>query len=232
MVEERPAQAAINITSTSIATPISVLAPSHGFGTAGQIVPGQISGVAGSAAPWGNWFFTIVDANNFTLNGSMTDGVAGTGGIATIQSAARFTEVYPIDLTAQGLDGLPTQYLEQYLWIDETMQFRGCTNTQQLRITYWASGTPPTNPNLNINIDNCIDFLSVATAANAAYANAWPARGDELYAKAYGVSGDNCTGGLLGQFIKIQVATMQRGPQRRRLPFRDKRSRFGDAILG
>jgi len=232
MVEERPAQAAVTITDTSAATPIVVHAVGHGFGTAGQTVGGQISGVLGTTQPWGNWFFTIIDADHFSLNGSMNDGVVGTGGIATIQSTSRFTEVVPIDLTAQGLDGIPTQYLEQYLWIDETMQFRGTTGIQQLRITYWASGTPPTITNQNINIDNCIDFLSVATAANAAYSNAWPARGDELYAKAYGTGGESCTGGLLGDFIRIQVATMQRGPQRRRLPFRDKRTRFGDAILG
>lgn len=231
LVEERLANAQVAITSTTAATPISVNAPGHGFGTTGQEVGIQVTGVAGTAAPWGNWFATIVDANNFTLNGSMTDGAAGTGGFATLQSQTQFTPVNPIDLAIQGLDGQPQSSLDDYLWIDEQMQFRGCVNTQELRITYWASGTPPTNTSLNINIDNCIDFLSVATAANAAYANGWSTRGDELYAKAYGTAGDN-SGGLLGKFVAIQVAQMQRGPTRRRGPFRPRRTRFGDAILG
>jgi len=231
MVEERPAQASIAITSTSITTPIVVTAPGHGL-IIGSTVGGQISGVAGTTAPWGQWFFDVIDANTFSLNGSMTDGVAGMGGIATIQSSVGWNEVFPIDLSAQGLDGLPSSYLEVYLWLNEQFRFRGCTNIQQLRITYWASGTPPTNTSLNINIDNCIDFLSVATAAGGAYSRGWSPRGDELYARAYGAGGEQCTGGLLGDFIRIQVASMQRGPQRRRLPFRPRRTRSGDAILG
>ena len=232
MVEERLANPSIAIVSTSATTPIEVNAPGHGLGSTGNVVAIQVTGVVGTPAPWGNWFATVVDANNFTLNGSMTDGVAGVGGSCSIQSQNRFTEVIPIDLSNQGLDGIPGNSLNNYLWIDEQMQFLGCVNTQELRITYWASGTPPTNTALNINIDNCIDFLSVGTAANAAYANGWNTMGDRLYTKAYGAGGDNCTGGLLGAFVKIQVAEQQRGPTRRRLPFRPRRTRYGDAILG
>jgi len=233
MVEERLSMPQIAIATTSNATPIVVNAPGHNLGTTGQMVGVQVTGVANTAAPWGNWFATIVDANNFTLNGSMTDGGGGTGGFVSLQGQNRFTEVFPIDLSNQGLDGTPGQNLGQYLWIDEQMQFRGCVNTQELRITYWASGTPPTNTALSINIDNCIDFLSFATAANAAYAIGWSTRGDELYAKAYGAGGEQCTGGLMGKFIMIQVSSLQRNSTlKRRQPFRPHRTRFGEAILG
>lgn len=230
-IEERPAPTAITISSTTNATPINCLAPSHGLGPAATVVEGVVSGVSGTAAPWGRWFVTVVDSNNFTLNGSSGDGTTGTGGNFTPWSQQAFQEVVPLDLSSQGMDGVPTSYLGVYLWINEQLTFPGATGTQQLRITYWASGTPPTNANTVIGIDNCIDFLSVATAANAARANGWDDLSDRLDTKSYGAGGESCTGGLIGDFIKIQVSTLQRGPQRRRLPFRYKRSRFGSYVI-
>lgn len=232
LIEERPATAAIAITDTGVTTPINVHAPAHGLGAAGAIVEGAVSGVAGTTAPWGQWFVTVVDTNNFTLNGSRADGVAGTGGIFAPASTQRWCQVDPIDLAFQGLDGVQQQYLGSYLWINEQLQFRGAIGIQQLRITYWASGDPPTNANTTINIDNCIDFLALATAANAARANSWYPISNALMTRAYGASQDGCTGGALGVFIAIQVSTLQRGPQRRRLPFRFRKSRFGDAVIG
>lgn len=232
LIEERQAPASLAITSISAASPIVVNIPAHGLGTAGQIVECVVNGVTGTSVAQGRWFATITDASNLTLNGSVGD-VAGTGGTLTPWSQGRFTEVLPIDLTEQGLDGVPGQLLEVYLWEDEKIQFRGSSSAQQLRITYWASGNPPVVPSTTINIDNSIDFLACATAANAARANGWYALADQLKFTAFGQTQEaNCTGGLLGEFIKIQVLTLQRGPQRRRLPFREKRSRFGDAVLG
>jgi hypothetical protein len=230
-IEERPAQVAISITSTTNATPINCLAPGHGLGTAGQMVEGVVSGVSGTPAPWGRWFATIVDANNFTLNGSSGDGNVGSGGTFSAWSQLPFQEVMPIDLSNQGMDGSPQTYLGVYLWINEQLTFPGATGIQQLRITYWASGTAPTITSQTINIDNSLDFLSVATAANAARANGWNDMADRLDAKAYGTGGDSCDGGLIGDFTRIQVSTMQRGPQRQRGPFRLRRSRFGNYVI-
>jgi len=231
LVEERIANAVVAISTTTAATPIVVNAPAHGYGTVGSQVQIQVTGVAGTPAPWGNWFVTIIDANNFSLNGSMTDGNAGTGGSAMIASQIQFTEVSPVDMNYQGLDGQPQQRLGSYRWANEQLQFRGSVNANELRITYWASGTPPTNASTTIGIDNCIDFLAVATAANAAYANGWQSLGDILKSRAYGDGGDYCNGGLLGKFMAIQVASLQRGPTRRRLPFRPHRYRYGDPII-
>ncbi len=231
-IEERQAAAAVTITSTSNATPINVVATAHGLGTTGQIVTGVVSGVASTTAPWGRWSATIVDANNFTLNGSRTDGTAGTGGTFTADSQLQWTEVLPLDLAIQGLDGTPQQFLGNYLWINEQLLFRGATGIQQLRITYWASGTPPTNANTVINIDNSIDFLATATAANAARSVGWAQMADALRFTAYGQSQDGCVSGQLGVFIQIQVAAQQRGPQRRRQPFRSRRPKYGSYVLG
>lgn len=235
MVEERPATTGIPLSTTSNATPIVVTSASpHGLGSTGAIVAGQVTGVAGTNASWGNWFATITGASAFTLNGSRTDGAGGTGGTFYGASTVQFSEVMPADL-APAMDGQAQQYLGNYGWINEQLQFRGSVQNQQLRITYWASGDPPTSAGTNINIDNCRDFLAVATAANAARSVGWYQMADRLDLKAYTKSAGpmgEADGGLLGKFIAIQVMTMQRGPQRRALPFRDRRGKFGDFMAG
>src|SRR6185437_4914566 len=160
-VEERPGPNLITIVSTTATSPISVNAPNHGLGSANGVI---ITDVAGTFAPWGAWFVTVTDANNFTLNGSSTDGNVGTGGIATQNSNVPWSDVIPVFRDDQ-LDGPPGQYLGNYLWRDEQLVFRGCTELQQIRITYQSSGTPPTNPNQALGVLNCIDFLACATAA-------------------------------------------------------------------
>lgn len=234
IVEERPANALITIQSTtSAAGTITVNANGHGLGATGAVVEVIVSQVAGTFAPWGQWFATVVDANNLTLNGSNGDGTAGTGGFLTTSSLQRFVPVASQDLAVSCLDGTPSQFLGCYLWINSMFQFRGAIQTQQLRITYWASGNPPTLPATNINIDNCVDVLACITAANAASANGWAEKAEELKIKAYGASQQaDGTGGLLAEFINIQVKSLQRGPQRRKRPFRDKLSRFGNYVWG
>lgn len=228
MVEERLAPNAIAITSTNTATPIQVTATGHGLSTGSR---GTVSAVASTSAPWGNWFVTVVDANNFTLNGSASDGVAGTGGSFYPETNQEWSEVSPIDLTAGGNDGIPMSTLGTYLWINEMLQFRGCTSPTQLRITYNASGTAPTNPNTVIGVDNARDFLAYATAANAARSKGWAEQYQWLQMRAYG-NQDNPDDGLLEIFWRGQVLGLQRGPSRRLQPFRAKRSRYGTYLLG
>lgn len=234
MVEERAASSSITIQSTTgTAGTITVTANGHGLGTAGQVVEVIVSQVANTTAPWGQWFATIVDGNTLTLNGSSGDGTAGGAGVLTTSSVRRFVPVLSQDLANACLDGQPSQYLGCYIWINSMLQFRGSINNQQLRITYWASGNPPTLPATNIGIDNCIDFLACATAANAARANGWNTLADQLKATAYGATQEaDALGGLLKEFVVIQVKSLQRGPQRRRRPFRDKMSRFGNYVWG
>lgn len=231
LIEERPASASVTIVSTSNATPIVCNAPAHGLGNAGSMLEGVISGVLGSTAPWGRWYVTIVDANNFSLNGSVKDGAVGVGGVFTPWNQLQFQPVLPLDQYGQGLDGVPQQYLGNYIWEEERLNFRGCVGTQQLRITYWAFGNPPALANLDINISDSIDFLACATAANAARALGWEPLATNLKVTAYGAEQEaNGEGGLLGEFVRIQVQAMQRGPQRRQQAFRFRRSRFGEGI--
>lgn len=233
VIEERPAQTPIAISTTSNTTPITVTTSApHGLGAIGDVVEGTVGGVVSSTSPWGKWFATITDTSTFTLNGSVAGGSTGSGGYWTTWSQLAFQPMLPVDLVGQGLDGVPQQYLGYYLWDNEQLQFRGASGVQQLRITYWASGSPPTLANQVIGIDDMRDFLACATAANAARSKGWYDIADMLKTTAYGADQESDTmGGMLGDWIKIQVSTMQRGPQRRMLPFRGRRPRFGGGPL-
>lgn len=230
IIEERPAIATAAITSTDTSTPIKVTftAP-HGLGPAATQGYGIVSGVSGTMSPWGQWGYTVIDASTISLNGSVSDGNAGTGGTFTAPSQQRFTEVIPADLAGQCIDGQQQQTLGCYLWENEEIIFRGAVNAVQLRITYWASGSPPTNPNQLLGIDDIEDFLACATAYAAAEAKGWPIAAN-FKARAFGPSSDDpeAIGGLLLEWLNLQVKTQQRGPQRRRGSYRIPRGRFGN----
>lgn len=232
-IEERLAPSALTIASTDTSSPIQVTITAHGLGSAGTQGYGIVSGVAGTGSPWGLWGFTVIDANTISLNGSASDGNAGTGGVFTVNSTARWSEVVPADLAGQCVDGTPTGSLGCYLWQNEQLIFRGCVNTQQLRITYWSSGTPPTLANQHLGIDDSVDLLACVTAANAAASVGWYPHADRLLNKAFGPSQDpDILGGLLLEFINLQVKSQQRGPSVRNRPFRRVRTRFGAALIG
>jgi hypothetical protein len=230
-IEERPAQGTQAIASTDTSTPIKVTftAP-HGLtGAGGYCI---ISGVAGTTSPWGQWGFTVVNSTQISLNGSLGD-VAGTGGVFTIPSVLKWSEVMPQDRANQCIDGIPQISLGCYLWTNEQLVFRGSSGITQLRITYWSSGTPPVLANQHVGIDDCLDFVACVTAANAANANGWYPAADRLRNIAFGQSQDpDEMGGLLLEFINLQVKSKQRGPAIRRGPFRLIRGRWGSAVIG
>jgi len=232
LIEERMAGTQIAIASTDTSTPIDVttVAP-HGLGPNGSMIEGAISGVLGTSAPWGNWFVTVTGTNTFSLNGSASDGIAGTGGAFYSATSAEFTEVWPIDF-ANGLDGQPQGVLGCYLWSNNRLQFRGCTGAVELRITYYATGTVPSNVNYQIAVDNCRDFLAYGVASTAAASQGWDSRAERYRNKAYGDPTHPDELALIDLFYMGQVLADQRGPARRQLPFRDRRYKFGSYLLG
>lgn len=233
MVEERTAPDPVAITSTDTGTPITVTTTNpHNLGPNGTVAQGTVGAVANTFAPWGNWFVTVTGTNTFTLNGSGSDGVAGTGGSFYVENQMAWTEVYPLDLPAAGLDGQPGQVLGNYIWQNNQLLFRGATIPIQLRITYRASGTPPTNPNYTIPIDNCADFLIAALTANAARSKGWMSMYETWRNQAYGDPSHPEEQSLLDLFFNGQVLSAQNGPPRRQMPFRDRRYRFGTYMLG
>lgn len=203
-MEDRDAGTVSTITSTSNASPINVLAVAHGVATNDDVI---VQSVNGTSAPIARWYATRVDADNLTLNGSVTDGAGGTGGFLS-KSSDKFTEVVPIE---QLSDRDISQRLGSYTWESNIFKFRGATTRRQIHVTYIASGTPPTNVNTVIGLDNCITFLSTAIAAFAAESNEWTKMAERLVVKAYGPKGEgDASGGYLRGFINAQVLNMQR----------------------
>ena len=231
MVEERSLTTQFAVASTDTATPINVtMSAPHGY-SIGSVVEGDLSGVVGTYAPWGNWFALVTGASTFSLNGSASDGVAGVGGSWYPTSSTPYTEVFPADLPG-ALDGQPSSTLGNYIWANGRMMFRGATGNIELRLTYWASGTAPVNPNYVIWIDNCRDFLAYGTAANCARSKGWYQMEERLRNKAYGDPSHPEELSLIDIFYMSQVMADQRGPARRQRPFRDHRYRWGSYLLG
>jgi hypothetical protein len=222
-LDERKSVAAVAIAATGITSPIQVTtAAPHGYASnATEVI---VAEVAGTQAPWGRWFVTVVDPLNFTLNGSVSDGVAGTGGVAST-SNDKFTPCNPLDsLTDRDI----SDSLCDYAWEEGYFKFRGCSQPVQIRVTYVASGVAPTITTQSIGLDNCLNFLAAYTAAIAAGSKGWTTMAAGLERRALGSSEKVGSGGYLRDFMNIQVKTMQR-TQRRRRPFRKKRTQF-DAI--
>jgi len=85
---------ALTITAASNATPIQITTSvAHGLVTGQEVA---ILGVLGNKGANGHWIVTLVDATNFTLQGSFGTGVWTSGGIATK------TDRYGVDLELVG----------------------------------------------------------------------------------------------------------------------------------
>ena len=209
VLAERGALTTGNITSTSTGTPINVLATGHGLGAAGVVADVVLTGIANTMVPWGRWWATVVDANNFTLNGSASSAtdIAGSGGTFSY-STEKFVDMYPISRVT---DRDISSSLIDWLWENNAIYFRGANTLRQVRIIYVASGTAPTNASTVIMIDNVQNLLETGTAAYAAESRGWYDRADRLFIAAFGPQKEaNATGGMLRDLIAPTVLEMQR----------------------
>jgi len=76
------------ITGATNATPIVIASAAHGFTTGQQIT---IAGVVGNTAANGAWSITVVDADHFSLSGSVGNGAYTSGGTAVNPFACLFS---------------------------------------------------------------------------------------------------------------------------------------------
>jgi hypothetical protein len=72
--------ASLTITAASNATPIVVTSTAHGLTTGDPVT---VASVGGNTAANGDWVVTRVDANSFSLDGSVGNGAYTSGGTAT-----------------------------------------------------------------------------------------------------------------------------------------------------
>lgn len=210
VVEERNVGTSGAITSISAQTPIQVTTTSaHGLASNQDvIIAGVVSNVStNNSRANGRWYITVISSTVFSLNGSVTNGDTGTGGIFSY-SSDKFTTVDPLDrLTDRDI----TDRLLDYVWEEDVFKFRGATTARQLRIQYIASGSPPTNSSTVLGIDNCQNFLETATAGYAAASIGWDSMAARLFGMAYGPKGEgDASGGMLRDFINSQVLKAQR----------------------
>lgn len=207
LIEERGSVTLVGVSTTSTATPIRVTTSvPHGLTT--DSFPVQVAGVSGSTAPWGYWYFTVTGITAGFLNGSSSDGNAGTGG-NMMWSSEPFR---PMGWTRDPLlNAQISNYLGTCQWQDNALKFIGATQPIQIHVTYWASGNPPTNVNTEIGIDDCMAFLSTRVASLAARSRGWYQMASELKRDALGPSGmADGSGGLLRTWLNLQVQNIQR----------------------
>jgi hypothetical protein len=84
------------ITGATNASPIKITSNGHNLTTGTQIT---VSGVGGNTAANGTWIVTVVDSNNFDLNGSTGNGVWTSGGTWHVSG------LYNFSFTPEGANG-------------------------------------------------------------------------------------------------------------------------------
>lgn len=205
LMGERGGLTSIAIASTNTGSPIQVTTSlAHGQATNADVT---IDGVTGTQSPWGRWFVTVNGANTFTLNGSTSDGVAGSGGVLVTSTEPKFLPVNAIDYLS---DRPPTSRLQDYLWEENVLRFRGATEAAQIRVEYWASATPPSNTATVLGIDDCEAYLSTRMANLVARGRGWYELSAQYEASALGPKAlADGSGGLLHGFLTTQVKRMQ-----------------------
>lgn len=228
MMQQRLPGPTYPIVATDTSTPIKVQVSSTSpFNPLSEVI---VSGVSGSQAPLGLWYPTIVDGTHFSLNGSASDGNAGTGGEIITAGTQAWSPVYEADSLP---DVQPQQYIANFAWINQQLMFTPSVTNMALKITYWATGVPATNPNASLGMEDApVDFLATAMASNAARAQGLYTLSEKFFADAYGSEGKrDGSDGLLGAWIKVKSLEAQ-NVQHRRLAFRPKKSRFGNFYTG
>src|SRR5581483_5384153 len=171
----------------------------HGQATNADVI---VTEVANTQAPWGRWWATVIDPLNLTLNGSITDGVAGAGGFLSTST----DKFIPMDALDSLTDRDISSRLLDYVWEENVFKFRGSSGASQIRVTYIASGTAPTSPTAVIGIDDALNFLGCYTASLAAGAKTWYGIADRLSKLALGADPErDASGGFLRDLVNIQV---------------------------
>ncbi len=196
---------------------VTITAPAHGCVSGDQVVIGGIGGLVGTDGIWG---ITVSDANTFTLNGCIATGAYTSGGTAT-RGGGQFQRMNAVDRFDDLASGNVGKY--EYTWLQDVFGFRPSTVSLELRISYLASGNPPTGTSTTIGIDDSLDFLSTYSAGLAIASKGGQDRANELLIEALGPrKTEQNPDGMLLALLQAGIKRLQRIPpeQRRRQPFR------------
>ena len=233
-VEERAAGFAAAITGAVAATPtpsqMQITAPNHGFAPAAEVLISGLQGFNLYNNPNSSiWTISVIDANNFTLNGCTCTGTAIITPYAfAYQGIDEFVTMNPYD-RIENIPVTPGPTLNAYAWEGNVLKFVPASSARQLRIVYTLSGAMPTNNSAIIGLDDSLDYLATRTAGLAMLSRGALQKAQVLNDLAIGPEGvADGSGGMLRELLAAQIRGMQR-EQFRRPPFRRRRN-IPDAI--
>ncbi len=209
MEERAPGALLPAIATTSDTTPITVTFVSAApLSNNAEI---EVNGVSGTNGPLGRWFVTRgADSTQWVLNGSVTDGSAGTGGTAYISSGQGFSEVCKQTVWTPNNFQMGS-FLGVYFWQGGVIKFVGASSARQIHVTYWASGTAPSNLATPL-LDDCQTYASTRLAGVFAGGKGWYSMSDKYEMSALGRNRTaDGRDGLLRGFVLTAIRSLQRG---------------------
>lgn len=139
--------ATVAITGATNATPIKITAAGHGFKTGQKTA---IAGVAGNTAANGVWLVTLVDKDNFTLNGSVGSGAYTSGGFAINEEWGGCTVWVSPDNTTYAVAG----------------KMYGPSRMGTLTSTLASHADPDTSDTLAVDLTKSLGSLNTGTAGD------------------------------------------------------------------
>lgn len=217
---ERGNVSSVNVTGFTDGTPITItLAASV---SSAQI---ELNGIQG-VPDWVNrdWYITPAGGNNYTLNGSVACGSAGTGGTAMF-SADSFIKMFNQDVMPMAGPPVVGSVLGFWRWTNGKIYVPGANEPRQVWIEYLADDTPPASGPIGLCQGRELNFLAYGTAARFA-----PKRqivmGPQIGQWAYGPSGEpDGSGGMLRELLVPIMQQQAQLPMRMGL-FRRRRTQF------
>lgn len=223
-VWERGNVQSLAVASTTDGTPITVTlsAPGTPGQTGARVELNGIQGVPGYVNR--DWFITVLNSTQFTLNGSVACGSNGTGG-SCMTSVSGWLPMANMDVTPLGAAiAAQGNILGSWRWTDNAIYVPGALEDRQLWIEYLADETAPVSGVIGLCDGRELNFLSYATAARFA-----PKRqlvmGPYCQQTAYGPTGEpDGSGGMLRQLLipiwkQRQQLPREQGRYRRRRSF-------------
>lgn len=217
---ERAPVSSVAVVSLTDGTPISITLASPP--PSSQIELQGIVGVPG----WVNrdWWITPTGGNTCTLNGSVTCGSNGTGGVAMFSNSPFSPMARQDTAPFAGTQQLGST-LGYYVWENGFIYVPACNNDIQVWIEYLINATPPTSGDIGLVEGRELNALAYATAAYFAPKRAIP-QGPQIKMDAFGESGrPNGSGGMFRELI-IPILQEQQNTPRRSGKFRPRRTPF------
>lgn len=136
----------------------------HGMATGDLVTLNQLGGIVGAG---GMWVVSVVDADDFTVNGLIATGTFTSGGTAT-KSTEKFRGPLTFSVDRMGLPTSIGSSIIAYVWAGDRFILTAANEARELCIDYYSSATVPSSGSDIIGVDDCIDFVAAEALATVA----------------------------------------------------------------